>query len=785
MSRPSSSDLAASLARIRLQIEAAVLRRLNAGAGLGDPRPAGVYVRDAAAQERLASGTLRPQGSHRKAAAAVALALDEARRREREAAGAVGTTSAAGTGSATGAAGEPSEQSATHQEQSVGGHPANNEAVNAALGSEHDHAADAHDAGAAGAAGAASRRAGPRPARSRLRLAGERFGLDAVALDLVLLAAAFELDPDCRDLLCSLAGRRRGELTAELCTDVLDDVPASDVAAQLAPGAPLRESRLLHVEGDGLGCQLSIRSHALRWLTGDDGVPAQLQQLVALVPAERDLGVALPPAAETALDELLPMLRAGAHASPPLVTLRGPRGSGRRAAAHRLARARGQALLTATVPPLLAAERQRKAPLLADVLALATLLDAAVYLADIDALWDEAGDADLEHVAALRRHRGLVVVGSAGRGGHVDVQRPAVVVPMTRAVLGDRERSWRHALSPHDAAHPPAAGEPPLPELAAELAARYVIGPGAIAEVVAEAASYAAATSARLSRDSLEAAVGRRLSLRLGTFGSVVARKSRFAELILPDEVVDVLRDLLAMVRERSLILEKWGFQRHLGISRGVSALFSGEPGTGKTMAASVIASELGLELVRIDLASVVSKFVGETEKNLAKIFDEAQDAHAMLLFDEADSLFGKRTELKSAQDRFANLEVNYILQRMETFDGISVLTTNAENAIDPALQRRLNFRIRFPEPEAEERELLWRQLLPPAAGLTEVDFHALAERFEMTGGYIKNAVVRAAVIAARAGRALAAEDLWSGAHHEYAEMGKVMPQLPMPGRRS
>jgi SpoVK/Ycf46/Vps4 family AAA+-type ATPase len=186
---------------------------------------------------------------------------------------------------------------------------------------------------------------------------------------------------------------------------------------------------------------------------------------------------------------------------------------------------------------------------------------------------------------------------------------------------------------------------------------------------------------------------------------------------------------------------------------------------------------------VRIDLSAVVSKYVGETEKNLGKIFDEAQDAHAMLLFDEADSLFGKRTELKSAQDRFANLEVNYILQRMEGFDGVSVLTTNAESAIDPALQRRLNFRIRFPEPEVDEREQLWRRLLPPQAGLgggaQPIDFHALAERFDMTGGYIKNAVVRAAVIAARAGRAMVADDLWQGAHHEYTEMGKVMPQLP------
>jgi SpoVK/Ycf46/Vps4 family AAA+-type ATPase len=140
--------------------------------------------------------------------------------------------------------------------------------------------------------------------------------------------------------------------------------------------------------------------------------------------------------------------------------------------------------------------------------------------------------------------------------------------------------------------------------------------------------------------------------------------------------------------------------------------------------------------------------------------------------------LFGKRTKLETAQDRFANLEVNYILQRMETLDGVSVQTTNAEAAIDPALQRRLNFRIRFPEPEVDERVRLWQQLLPPSSGLHDrVDFHGLAERFDMTGGYIKNAVVRAAVIAARAGRAMVAEDLWLGAHHEYVEMGKVMPQ--------
>ncbi|HEX4422644.1 MAG TPA: ATP-binding protein, partial [Kofleriaceae bacterium] len=439
------------------------------------------------------------------------------------------------------------------------------------------------------------------------------------------------------------------------------------------------------------------------------------------------------------------------------------------AAAHRLARALGRPLVVIPVPALIALEHRARTPLLGQALAAARLRGAVPLLGDADALYDERGDVAPEHADAIAHSPGLLVAASSGRGGHLELRRPQLAIALPRTELADREHAWRAVLAPHDR-----LGDAP------ELAARYVIGPGAIADVVAEAARYATAAAAPVDRDALEAAVGRRLSLRLGTYGAVVHRKARFAEMVLPDDVIDTLRDMIAMVRERAQILERWGYQRHLGISRGVAGLFSGEPGTGKTMAASVVASELGLELVRIDLSAVVSKYVGETEKNLGKIFDEAQDAHAMLLFDEADSLFGKRTELKTAQDRFANLEVNYILQRMESFDGVSVLTTNAESAIDPALQRRLNFRIRFPEPEVDERARLWRQLLPPQAGLDHgVDFTALAERFDMTGGYIKNAVVRAAVIAARAGRGLTADDLWTGAHHEYVEMGKVMPSLP------
>jgi len=601
---------------------------------------------------------------------------------------------------------------------------------------------------------------------TRLGLMTARMGLDATAGGLLVAALAYALDLDTRELCHALVPRRRPALYVETCADVLG-MPAAALVRATAPGSPLRRGRLLSVDGDGLAATLELTHGALAWLLGDDALPPPLAGLLEMIDPEAELGVTLPAPTLAELDALVPRVRADVA-----VVLRGPRGSGRRAAAHRLARAIGRPLIVIPVPLVVATEARLRVSLLGHALAAARLRDAVPLLAEADALYDERGELSTEHTEAITAVPGLVLASTSGRSGHLELRRPALVVPMPRTDLADRERAWTAALAPHANTTEPA-----------ELAARYVIGPGAIADVVAEATRYATAAGTVVDMLGLEAAVGRRLSVRLGTYGNVVHRKARFSELVLPEDVIDTLHDVIAMVTGRAQILERWGYQRHLGISRGVSALFSGEPGTGKTMAASVVASALGLELVRIDLSAVVSKYVGETEKNLAKIFDEAQDAHAMLLFDEADSLFGKRTELKTAQDRFANLEVNYILQRMETFDGVSVLTTNAESAIDPALQRRLNFRIRFPEPEVDERARLWRQLLPPQAELHDrVDFTALAERFDMTGGYIKNAVVRAAVIAARAGRGMVAEDLWTGAHHEYVEMGKVMPQLPPRG---
>jgi SpoVK/Ycf46/Vps4 family AAA+-type ATPase len=264
---------------------------------------------------------------------------------------------------------------------------------------------------------------------------------------------------------------------------------------------------------------------------------------------------------------------------------------------------------------------------------------------------------------------------------------------------------------------------------------------------------------------------------KLSLLGVRIQWRQRWDDLVLPDDSLDELREMIGRVRHRRQVIDEWGFGDKVGKGLGVAALFSGPPGTGKTMAAGLVAGELGLDLYQVDLSRMVSKFVGETEKNLAQVFDAAETGHAVLLFDEADSLFAKRTEVKSSVDRYANLEVNYLLQRMESFTGITILTTNFDAAIDEAFRRRLAFRIAFPLPEADERRRLWQTVIPARALSDDVDFDDLADRYAMSGGYIKNAALRAAFLAAGDGVSIAMRHLTRAAGAEYASMGKVMTQ--------
>ena len=256
---------------------------------------------------------------------------------------------------------------------------------------------------------------------------------------------------------------------------------------------------------------------------------------------------------------------------------------------------------------------------------------------------------------------------------------------------------------------------------------------------------------------------------RLDDLAQRIEPAAHWDDLVLPEPQKATLRQIAVHVKHRLAVYDGWGFAAKGARGLGISALFAGESGTGKTMAAEVLANELHLDLYRIDLAAVVSKYIGETEKNLKRIFDAAEDSGAILLFDEADALFGKRSEVKDSHDRYANIEVSYLLQRMEAYRGLAILTTNLKNALDPAFLRRLRFVVQFPFPDARQRELIWRGIFPAATPLDGVDCAKLA-RLNVAGGGIRNIAMNAAFLAAEAGGPVAMPHLLQAARSEAAK---------------
>jgi SpoVK/Ycf46/Vps4 family AAA+-type ATPase len=268
---------------------------------------------------------------------------------------------------------------------------------------------------------------------------------------------------------------------------------------------------------------------------------------------------------------------------------------------------------------------------------------------------------------------------------------------------------------------------------------------------------------------------------RIEGLGQRIASPASWDDLVLPPAQREVLRDVAAHVRNRATVYERWGFAGQGSRGLGISALFSGASGTGKTMAAEVIANELRLDLYRIDLSSVVSKYIGETEKNLRKIFDAAEEGGAILLFDEADALFGKRSEVKDSHDRYANIEVSYLLQRMESYRGLAVLTTNLKSALDTAFLRRIRFIVQFPFPDAEQRADIWRRVFPRATPTEGLDAELLAQ-LNVAGGNIRSIAVHAAFLAADAGEPVRMEHVLRAARSEYAKMEKPLTDAEVAG---
>ena len=275
---------------------------------------------------------------------------------------------------------------------------------------------------------------------------------------------------------------------------------------------------------------------------------------------------------------------------------------------------------------------------------------------------------------------------------------------------------------------------------------------------------------------SLVAAARGQSSHHLDSLALKIRPRYTWGDIVLPEEELGVLHEIVGTIRGRARVLDEWGLNKKLVPNPGIAVLFAGPPGTGKTLAAQVMAAELGMDLYRIDLSTVVSKYIGETEKNLERIFSQAANSNTILFFDEADAIFGKRSDVKDAHDRYANIEVSYLLQRIESYDGVAILASNLRSNLDDAFIRRLQFIVDFPFPDETQRLQIWNVLFPPGVPRGEaLDFESFAKRFRLSGGNIRNAIVNAAFAAASEDCGVSNRHLAHAVRRELQKMGRLI----------
>lgn len=370
-------------------------------------------------------------------------------------------------------------------------------------------------------------------------------------------------------------------------------------------------------------------------------------------------------------------------------------------------------------------------------------------------------------VSVLESHPGVSVLAFSRHRVRVEGARAAIAVDAPRLDPVRREQMW-------------AALVPDVASEAARLSARYTLEPAEARAVAKDAAAVANIANRELRIDDIAEAVRTRGSVTLSAGVDLVRPMADWEQLVLSHDRLAQLREAVARLERQSEVLDGWGFLEGRKGARGVRLLMAGPPGTGKTMSAEVLACTLGVDLLVVDISRVVSKWIGETEKNLARVFDLAERTQAVLLFDEADALFGKRTEVSDAHDRYANLETAFLLSRLERLEGMAVLSTNLRQNIDAAFLRRLEFVIDFEEPEAEERLAIWKKHIPGDAPLADdVDLEQLADLYPVVGGLIRNAAVAAGFVAASEKTCIHQRHFIRALRREYDKAGRSFPGLP------
>ena len=451
----------------------------------------------------------------------------------------------------------------------------------------------------------------------------------------------------------------------------------------------------------------------------------------------------------------------------PLFIYYGPDRLAQQDAMQRLARQTKKSILTIDLTEIHGEEISLQQALRA-TLRDARLTESVAFIQGWDACLD-AGVVRGGLIHELLEHPGMVVTAGkvSWRPSGFPHTRPTHWQEFPIPAYGDRKSLWNQYLKQAHLS---------LPADLTSLSGQFALTSEQIRDAVVLAANRVRETDTELSEEDLMIVARNISSSQLSGLARKIPARYSWSDIVLPEDQISLLQEIITTVRGRSIVLEEWGLGRKLASSYGVSILFAGPPGTGKTMAAQIMASELGLDLYKIDLSTIVSKYIGETEKNLEHIFSEAESSNAILFFDEADALFGKRSEVRDSHDRYANVEISYLLQRMEAYDGVTILATNLRSNLDEAFTRRLQFAVDFPFPDEADRLRIWQALLPLEIPLSpQLDLAMLAQRYKLAGGNIRNIIVNAAYRASANGGMVTMEHLLHGTRRELQKMGRLV----------
>lgn len=599
------------------------------------------------------------------------------------------------------------------------------------------------------------------------------FGLSSFERDVLVLCAGVELEASFASLVAEI---QSGRLTPTFGL-ALAALPEAHWSA-LAPSAPLRRWHLLELTpADTIpNSPIRLAERILHFLTGVYYLDERLEGVLVPAPAVGDL----PPTHQELADEIVRRWSQTAQV-PPVILLGGDpliSGAGlasKVAIASNACRQLGLGLyrMLATDIPLQPGERE----LLARLWEREAALGNYALLLDGEEL--DGGQTVQALVAFAETLRSPVLMAVQSTLPDLQAARPAVRLDIRRPSLAEQRPVWQKALGPA------AAG---LDGSLDMLITQFDLSAQAISAAVSEGiGGRSSSISGQALTQSLWDACRRQARPRLesANTGHLLAQRiesiATWDDLVLPDIQHQALLEITAQVRQRAQVYETWGMAAKNNRGLGISALFAGPSGTGKTLAAEVLANELRLDLYRIDLSSVVNKYIGETEKNLRRVFDAAEGSGAILLFDEADALFGKRSEVKDSHDRYANVEISYLLQRMETYRGLAILTSNLKSAIDPAFLRRIRFIVNFPFPDTAQRAEIWKRMFPPQVPTEGLDPARLA-KLNVAGGNIRNIALNAAFLAAEAGEPVRMSHLLRAARSEYSKLEKTPTEAEIGG---